>query len=449
VAANFSKPATGDQFFDALKYVRDNIEMVAKMSATEAVEGIQVGVLRWNTTANRWQSWNGTTWTALPVMSTLGDSMSGDLTFSGAARRLRIASDFAVTSSTDNAACSLLVTPNGTSQSSTIAATNRANGTNAGTVQLTVSNTRADVAAYRTGSGTYLPLTFWTSGIERMRIATDGSTTFNSAVTGLSSISAPSLIGIYNGNPAQGNIDSSLEARSIATGAGAHASVAFHIPSTFATKLTLRGDGIIGFGGWSAPAWPWWLNSNTGRTSQTGPVFAYANNVYGIPTGFAFVNNDGRFSGFSYDNAGHMQFYIDSTYCSININVSDRRLKRQIDDMPSAVDSVMQLRPVTFKWDKDASTLFSPEHSNKQQVGFIAQEVKDIIPSAVRGDKDDKDDEGQNVKPMSLDPIPIVATLAKALQETLVNVESLKTRVNTLEGSIADLTARLAALEGA
>jgi hypothetical protein len=62
--------------------------------------------------------------------------------------------------------------------------------------------------------------------------------------------------------------------------------------------------------------------------------------------------------------------------------ISDERLKTNITSINSenALDTVKQLNPVTFTW-KD--TIFNQQKRNKNDVGFIAQEVEKLIPYAV------------------------------------------------------------------
>jgi len=45
-----------------------------------------------------------------------------------------------------------------------------------------------------------------------------------------------------------------------------------------------------------------------------------------------------------------------------------------------ALDTVLNLRPVTFDWKKD---IFNEEKQGASDVGFIAQEVEQLVPLAV------------------------------------------------------------------
>ena len=54
-------------------------------------------------------------------------------------------------------------------------------------------------------------------------------------------------------------------------------------------------------------------------------------------------------------------------------NVSDERLKKNVHTISQSLDKVLELRPTEFVW----------KENNKQDVGFIAQEVEEVIPEVV------------------------------------------------------------------
>jgi hypothetical protein len=99
---------------------------------------------------------------------------------------------------------------------------------------------------------------------------------------------------------------------------------------------------------------------------------------------------------------------------SVSFNTtSDARLKKDIVDAPSAIEKVKALQVRSFNWKADESHV---EH------GFIAQELNTVEPLAVT--------EGEV---WAIDPSKLVATLTKALQEALSEIDSLKARVAALE----------------
>ena len=57
---------------------------------------------------------------------------------------------------------------------------------------------------------------------------------------------------------------------------------------------------------------------------------------------------------------------------------SDARLKTNVASLPSMVDVVKALRPVTYNW------IDVEENGSYVELGFIAQEVEEHVPEVVR-----------------------------------------------------------------
>jgi hypothetical protein len=126
------------------------------------------------------------------------------------------------------------------------------------------------------------------------------------------------------------------------------------------------------------------------------------------------------------------QAWIDVT--EVSGSISDRRLKENIANMnDNAIGRVMALRPVSFKFKKIEGTIFSG--SDVPQEGFIADEVQEVIPSAVNHKKDELTSEG-TIQPQSLNMAPIISVLTKAVQEQQKEIEELKKRIEYLENPV-------------
>jgi hypothetical protein len=93
--------------------------------------------------------------------------------------------------------------------------------------------------------------------------------------------------------------------------------------------------------------------------------------------------------------------------------LSDARLKRVLRDVSAAeaLDKVRQLRALEYEW-KDVRDM--PE-----KLGFLAQEVRDVLPEAVSSDS-----EGM----LRIDVCQLVAALVGAVQQLSAEVEGLKRR---------------------
>ena len=105
-----------------------------------------------------------------------------NLQVSGTARRITgdfsnatAASRVMFQTSTTNGSTSISALPNGTSTATAFTAFANADPTNASISQVLCNGTESRFAADRNGSGTYLPMTFYTGGSERVRIDTSGN----------------------------------------------------------------------------------------------------------------------------------------------------------------------------------------------------------------------------------------------------------------------------------
>ena len=101
---------------------------------------------------------------------------------------------------------------------------------------------------------------------------------------------------------------------------------------------------------------------------------------------------------------------------------SDYRLKNTIAPMTGALAKVAQLKPVTYKWNASGS----------DGEGFIAHELAEICPSAVSGQKDAIDENG-NPQYQGVDTSFLVATLTAAIQEQQALITQLQADVAALK----------------
>lgn len=119
----------------------------------------------------------------------VSQSLSGNLTFTGTGNRITgdfsnatVANQVMIQTSTTNGITNVQIIPNGTQTISAFTTHNNSNPFNSHPAQLISLSTdmRLTAAAINNGTGTYLPMTFYTGGSERMRIDTSGNLQFNS-----------------------------------------------------------------------------------------------------------------------------------------------------------------------------------------------------------------------------------------------------------------------------
>ena len=127
--------------------------------------------------------------------------------------------------------------------------------------------------------------------------------------------------------------------------------------------------------------------------------------------------SDGVIADFRKDGTTVGSVSVTSSGTTYN-TTSDARLKTDIQPIADATDRLMQMNPVSHKWKAD------PEAD--AVVGFIAQEMQEIVPEAVSGDADSDE-------MMSMDYGRITPVLVAALQEATKEIQELKARVAELE----------------
>tara|TARA_X000001382_G_scaffold14068_1_gene9119 strand:- start:42 stop:788 length:747 start_codon:yes stop_codon:yes gene_type:complete len=99
-------------------------------------------------------------------------------------------------------------------------------------------------------------------------------------------------------------------------------------------------------------------------------------------------------------------------------NASDISLKKDIADIEYGIDTVKSLQPRKYKMKSD----------DKEQVGFIAQEMESHVPEIVSVGVTPDGDEHKGIAYGQL-----TAVLTKALQEAIAKIETLETKVAALE----------------
>jgi hypothetical protein len=101
---------------------------------------------------------------------------------------------------------------------------------------------------------------------------------------------------------------------------------------------------------------------------------------------------------------------------------SDRRLKSAIQPATSAVNLLSSIQVRSYKWTETGYTI---------DYGFIAQELNQVLPDAVK-----VGDDGEEITDTwAVDNSKLVPLLTKALQEAIAKIEVLETRLSALEGA--------------
>ena len=125
-------------------------------------------------------------------------------------------------------------------------------------------------------------------------------------------------------------------------------------------------------------------------------------------------------------------------------DTSDENLKENIFslDSGSGITIIKALKPRKFDWKPKLGHGDSDDSERLNKIGFIAQEVETVIPTAVSGkdfetrtyyDSDDSEWKTQVMESKNVNSTAIVSYLVKAVQEQQVIIDNLKSRIETLE----------------
>ncbi len=121
--------------------------------------------------------------------------------------------------------------------------------------------------------------------------------------------------------------------------------------------------------------------------------------------------------------------WLDQDAASSWNGTSDARLKENVVDIPYGIDTIKAIKPRKFNF------IGKP----KMCLGFIAQELKPVLPEAVNGSgaaySDDDTDIEKAAKTLGITRDSIIPVLVKALQESITKIETLETKVAALENS--------------
>lgn len=119
------------------------------------------------------------------------------------------------------------------------------------------------------------------------------------------------------------------------------------------------------------------------------------------------------------------------------IQTSDMRLKKDIEVIGYGLETVRKMNPVSYRW-KDAMM------GDDKKIGFLAQEMEQLIPEAVTHHEGLVESEASAVVDRIKDPYgmnysELIPVLTKSIQELADENDILKERLSQLEQMLKDL----------
>jgi len=154
---------------------------------------------------------------------------------------------------------------------------------------------------------------------------------------------------------------------------------------------------------------------------SSGPqmTFWYDTPSTGVGNLKIFSTNTGVGDCFQFTPAGAFHAKGDITAYSTT-TTSDARLKENVRDLEGSLDKTLKLRGVKFDW--------IDESKSKDNLGFIAQEVEEVIPEVV---KDITNIDGEEHKVVNYQAV--VPVLVEAIKEQQSLINRLEERLKVLE----------------
>ena len=180
------------------------------------------------------------------------------------------------------------------------------------------------------------------------------------------------------------------------------------------------------------------LSGSFTSTGQAAIRFYYPSAGGGSQAGaqLEFWTNSNGFNGTNYqqrmtiDNNGN----IGAPNGSNIYSASDERLKENITDLTDGLDKIKKLKPISYTWKNG----WCPTLNGLTQYGFGAQTTATVDPVLVEGFGKDQTlyFEDETIQdPLRVNDKFIIPLLVKALQEATEKIESLETRIASLENT--------------
>ena len=176
-----------------------------------------------------------------------------------------------------------------------------------------------------------------------------------------------------------------------------------------------------------------------------GAAYFGANSIDATNKPHIYIKTNGNV-GIGNSNAAQVLAVTGNIVASGNItaygSVSDRRLKENIANLSSAssLEKVLKMRTVSFKW---IDNLANEQRRGKQDEGFIAQEIEEMLPMLVGEIQVEEQD--TPYKFIHYDKLTVY--MAGAIQEQNKEITELKEENATLKAQLNSILERLSALE--
>jgi hypothetical protein len=125
---------------------------------------------------------------------------------------------------------------------------------------------------------------------------------------------------------------------------------------------------------------------------------------------------------------------------------SDARYKTDVRLFENALDTILNLRGVTYQWRK--SEFPAMNFADGKQIGFLAQELEKILPELVTTDEDGyKSVAYQGLIPVLVEAVKTQQAQLEAQRKQIMELEAQASRIQSLEARLAELAAQMSRLQ--
>jgi hypothetical protein len=181
-----------------------------------------------------------------------------------------------------------------------------------------------------------------------------------------------------------------------------------------------------------------------GNTASVG-VFGTSNEYQGTGVLGSRYNSGGPDTGWG------GQFYNDLGYTGFFGTMSDQRTKKDISQINNALTIIDELNPVTYFFDLEKYPTMGL--NEEMEYGFIAQEVREILPEITRIKnfntkasvefKANQKVENNNESFVAVDYTRIIPILTKGIQEQQAIINTQNSKIQALEAKLLLFEAKL------
>ena len=344
---------------------------------------------------------------------------------------------------TTDATTNVYAVPNGSATSAGFSVSNAADPTNASKITIaTNGSTDTQIISGINGTGTYLPMSFYTNNTLAMQITTAGNigvgvtpSAWNSAAKAIDINTYGSVAAFSNQIVSSGNAyfdnagnwkyKTTAAATNYTQVTGSHqwavaASGTAGNNITFTQAMTLDSSGNVGIGT-ASPATKLSVSS-----ADANVIATFANTgatPYGLLTDFTSDPNNATNYGYKFRLTNNTNIYTIFSNGTVSAR-SDERFKKDIETTRDGyAEDLSKLRVVKYRW-------HNAEEDSPKELGFIAQEVEQIFPGLISTEMNDDKIDVKSIKISVFVPM-----LVKAIQEQQTIINDLKARIETLEGA--------------